>query len=136
MPNQISRRDLLKIATKSLVVLPAVSGLSAIVAGCNSPNAEASNPIEFVNISGVVNNERYSPAATEKNGESRSAYAFSMNTEYGPIAVSVAYSPDRTPEAFDAIISPGTRVEITVPDWEFHKNRQFYDVGSVRILPE
>ena len=111
-----------------IALIGAASLASLVGAGCNEP--------ETVNLTGTVLDEAYMPASAGWNDKD-SRYSFSMNTTHGIKSIQVedywAFKKGTTnKESIDALIEPGTQVEIQGIKKE-NLDQQIYPVGADRI---
>ncbi|MBI2105274.1 hypothetical protein HYT56_00380 [Candidatus Woesearchaeota archaeon] len=89
----------------------------SLLFGCGNKETESKQVIEYMNLQGTVFSERYMSAPGAEffptiSGDSR--YSFSVDTEYGRKAIQVISNKQEGiyKESIDALIEPGTKVEI------------------------
>ena len=114
-------KGLYKAIGVGLVSLPLLLG------GCRENKAK-----EYENLQGTVFSERYMPVIRGSwGGIASSRYSFSMDTEHGRKAVQVTPTRVIKKESIDALIEPGTKVEIEIKKDE--KDKQVYIIPADKI---
>ena len=94
---------------------------------------------EYMTLRGSVFSERYMPASGQSGfftSPVQSKYSFSMDTEFGRKGIQVESTREVTKESIDAMIEPGTKVEIFVEQNSFTKNlkdQQIYQLTADKI---
>jgi len=102
-----------------IVILPLLLG-----------SCEKKEPQEYVNLQGTVFSERYMPESRGW-GATSSRYSFSMDTGHGRKAIQVEPTDNINIESIDALIEPGTKVEITIK--EGRENQQVYTLCADKV---
>ena len=101
-----------------------------LLSGCKR---EATPEQKYIELQGTAFSERYMPASGSSFNapDIQSRYSFSMNTEFGRKAVQVESTSEITKESIDALVEPGTKVEIEIERGK--KDQQVYIVPADKI---
>jgi hypothetical protein len=106
-----------------------------LLGGCKK---EATPEQEYMKLQGTAFSERYMPASGSSFNapDIQSRYSFSMDTEFGRKAVQVESTREITKESIDALVEPGTKVEIELE--QDKKDQQVYRVPAdkIRVIGE
>lgn len=113
-------------------VYAAIVSLPLILAGCGEmPPSQPQEPLAM-KLRGMVFSEKYEPPRKVSFGVFyRGAYSFSMDTDLGRKGIQVEATREVNRETLDALIEPGTRVEIEI--WSCDKGSQVYTLAADKI---
>ena len=110
--------------------------LPLIFGGCGKKEATPEAMQEYMKLQGTTFNERYMPASGSSFNapDIQSRYSFSMDTELGRKAVQVESTRDIRKESIDALIEPGTKVEIEIEKEDADKQVYSVDADKIKVL--
>ena len=115
-------KGLCKAIGVGLVSVPLLLG------GCGK-----SEPTQYTNLQGTVFSERYMPATAGgfMNPSKESRYSFSLDMQDGRKVFQVESARDLSKESLDALIEPGTKVEVQIEKGT--EDQTGYTVPATRI---
>lgn len=118
----------------SNIILTGVVGIPLILGGCaddKSPHME-----EYMSLQGTVFSERYMPASAGgfANPSKESRYSFSLDTKYGRKVFQVESTKNIGKESVDALIEPGTKVEIKIKKTSIDQQVYIINGDNIKIL--
>lgn len=120
-------KGLYKAIGVGLVSLPLLLG------GCKEKQ-----PIEYTNMQGTVFSESYMPATAGGfvNPSKESRYSFSLDLEDGRKVFQVESTKWLRKESIDALIEPGTRVEVQVEKGTRDQTGYTIPANRIKVLRE
>jgi len=112
-----------------------IVSLPLIFGGCT--NDKSPPTIEDITLQGTVFSECYMPATAGgfANPTKESRYSFSLDTEHGRKTFQVESTRNITKESVDALIEPGTKVEIKLRKTSLDQIGYIINVNNIKILP-